>query len=372
MTSKERHEARYQRRSRKRAEKKMAACAEHDDFEKVFSYKNLYRAYKKCRKQVGWKASVQKYITQAPLNVYRTYKQLKEGKFRSKGFYEFDINERGKIRHIQAVNIEERVVQRCLCDNALVPVLGRTFIYDNAASLENRGYHFAIRRCCENLRKHYRKYGTEGYALLFDFSKFFETISHAECKRIMREEFSDQRILAQTDHFIDCFGNVGLGLGSQISQTFALAIANSIDHYIKDVCGIKGYVRFMDDGCLIHKNKTYLLKCFEGIKKLCAELSLKINVKKTQIRKLTHGFTFLKARIMLAADGAVIKKIPHDSVTRERRKLKKYVPFVADGLMELKDVLTSFQSWYAYADNFRSYHTKTNMQRLVTSLFIFA
>ena len=72
---------------------------------------------------------MQKYITQAPLNVLQTYNQLQAGKSKSKGFYEFDIMERGKQRHIRSVVIGERVVQRCLCDYALVPVLTRTFVY---------------------------------------------------------------------------------------------------------------------------------------------------------------------------------------------------------------------------------------------------
>ena len=138
MTSEERREARYQRRIAKRMAKRNQSRAFCDDFNIVFSYENLYRSYKKCRRNVAWKASVQKYITQAPLMVNQTYEKLQAGKFKSSGFYEFDINERGKIRHIKSVTIAERVVQRCLCDNALVPMLSPTFIYDNGASLENR------------------------------------------------------------------------------------------------------------------------------------------------------------------------------------------------------------------------------------------
>lgn len=370
MTSEERREARYRRRTAKRAEKKKAACAGHDDFDTVFSYGNLYQSYRKCRRNVAWKASVQKYITQAPLNVNRTYEELQSGKFRSKGFYEFDINERGKQRHIKAVAIQERVVQRCLCDNALVPVLSRTFIYDNAASLEQKGYHFAIRRCCQHLQEHYRKYGTEGYVLLFDFKKFFDRVSHKLCKYILFKEFTDRKIIGLTCHFINCFGDVGLGLGSQISQTFALASANRLDHYVKEVCRIRGYGRYMDDGYLIHQSKEYLQKCLEDIRKICRMLGITINEKKTHIVKITHGFTFLQARIFLTETGKVIKKIPHKSVTRERRKLKKFVSLVLDGSMTYNDVQTSFQSWRAYARNFRAHHTIRSMEKLFDKLFI--
>lgn len=66
MTSEERKEARFQRRKAARAEKKAACCGQSDNFDWVFSYEHLYHSYKMCRRNVGWKASVQKYITNAP------------------------------------------------------------------------------------------------------------------------------------------------------------------------------------------------------------------------------------------------------------------------------------------------------------------
>ena len=137
MTSEERHEARFRRRTAAREAKRRERNAEHDSFDRVFSYGNLYKAYQQCRKGVAWKASVQKYISNAPLNVRKTEKLLQSGKFKSSGFMEFDLVERGKKRHIKSVHISERVVQRCLCDNALVPVLQRTFIHDNGACMKN-------------------------------------------------------------------------------------------------------------------------------------------------------------------------------------------------------------------------------------------
>ena len=70
----------------------------------------------------GGKASTQRYKANALLNVVDTLDLLRSGKFKSKGFYEFDIIERGKERHIKSVHISERVVQRCLCDYSLVPI----------------------------------------------------------------------------------------------------------------------------------------------------------------------------------------------------------------------------------------------------------
>lgn len=371
MTSEERREARYQRRKARRAEKKAAQCAMCDNFDWVFSYEHLYHSYKMCRRNVAWKASVQKYMTQAPLNVLQTYTRLMNGKFKTTGFFEFDIMERGKKRHIHSVTISERVVQRCLCDYALVPVLCRTFVYDNGASMKNKGYTFASKRLTQHLHEHYRKHGQDGYILLFDFSKFFDRVSHKLVKGILHKEFSDERLLALTEHFIDAFGSIGMGLGSQISQILALASANRLDHYIKEVCGIRGYGRYMDDGYLIHPDKAYLQKCLEGIKAICDELEITLNTKKTQIVKLSHGFTYLKVHYYLLPSGKVVKKIYRRSVTKMRHKLKSFQQKVADGIMTYKDVYQSWQSWRAYAANFNAYRTIQRMGDLYNQLFIF-
>lgn len=278
--------------------------------------------------------------------------------------------ERGKLRHIRSVTIGERVVQRCLCDYALVPTLSRTFIYDNGASMEKKGYTFASKRLTQHLQQHYRKYGTEGYVLLFDFSKFFDRVSHTLVKSILRKEFTDERIIALADHFIDAFGSIGMGLGSQISQIFALASANRLDHYIKEVCRIKGYGRYMDDGYLIHPDKAYLQRCLEGIKAICAELEITLNTKKTQIVKLSHGFTFLKVRYYLQPNGKVVKKIYRRSVTKMRHKLKTFQKMVYQGKMSYDDVYQSFQSWRAYASTFNAKRTIQSMTDLYNSLFI--
>ena len=370
VTSEERRKARYERRVQQRAEKKKRRQKWADDFKRVFSYGGLYYAYKCCRCGVSWKASVQRYIALAPLQVYRTWKRLQEGKFRSPGFFEFILRERGKIRYIRSTVIGERVVQRCLCDRALVPMLQRSFIYDNGASMVNKGYDFAMRRLERHLHEHYRKHGQEGYVLLFDFSKFFDNVSHQVLEEILRGAFTDERIIGITMHFVKMFGEKGLGLGSQISQVLALASANRLDHLIKEKLRIHGYGRYMDDGYLIHRSKAYLQKCLQEIRKMCETLGIVLNEKKTQIVKLSHGFTWLKARFLLTESGRVVRRIYKRSVTVMRRKLKTFRRKLDEGQMRFQDVETAWRSWRGYAEKFDAWHTRQRLGSLYDQLFI--
>lgn len=279
--------------------------------------------------------------------------------------------ERGKARHIRSTVIGERVVQRCLCDNALNPMMTRTFIYDNGASLTDKGYSFSVRRIICHLQRYYRQHGSDGYILLFDFSRFFDNVSHELLSVALRKRFTDERLIQLTEHFISMFGACGLGLGSQISQTLALVSANRLDHFIKDECRMKYYGRYMDDGYIIHPSKAFLQQLLAQMQKLCDELGIVLNRKKTQIIRLRHGFSWLKIRLYLTPAGKVVRKIYKRSITVMRRKLKRLRRHLDDGQLTLDDIYNSWQSWKAYALNFSSWRTVQSMRKLYDRLFVF-
>ena len=346
--------------------------ADADCFEKVFSFGHLWNSYKICRRNVRWKGSVQRYMLRAPMELSKVYSRLHSGKYRTMKYHEFDTCERGKKRHISAQHIRDRVVHRCACDYALVPRLGRSFVYDNGASMEGKGQHFALNRCITHLHQFYREWGTDGYVLTFDFSKFFDTVDHRNVMNIIHQNFQDPQIIKFTENILASYGTVGVGLGSSVSQVIALASANSLDHMIKERLGIRYYGRYMDDGYLIHPTKEHLRYCLRRIKEKCKEMGITLNEKKTHIIKLSHGFTFLKARLYLLDSGRVVKKIYKKSVTRMRRKLKKLRKFVDQGLRSEESVYNAYASWRnGYAANFDSIQVIRKTDKLYCKLYTF-
>ncbi|MDR2952580.1 MAG: RNA-directed DNA polymerase, partial [Treponema sp.] len=301
MTSEERREARYKRRVEKRKAAKEAKLSEYDNFDRITGFDNLYKAYKRCLLGVGWKESTQRYEADAMRNLIETRRKLLNGESVHKGFVEFDLRERGKARHIRSIHISERVVQKCLCDEALVPILANSLIYDNGASVKNKGVHFALKRLICHMTKFYRQNkSNEGYALMADFKRFFDSVDHGVLFRLLDEKILNPRLRRLTKSFIKVFGNgVSLGLGSQVSQVSAIFLPNKLDHYIKEKLRIKFYGRYMDDLYLIHENKEYLKHCLKEIIAICNELKITVNLKKTAIVKLSHGLVFLKGRYSL-------------------------------------------------------------------------
>jgi len=248
-------------------------------------------------------------------------------------------------------------------------MLSRTFIYDNGASLRGKGYDFAVRRVSGFLTQHYRQHGREGYVLVFDFSKYFDTAQHGPVFREIEKSGLDDRLVSISEYFIKCFGDVGLGLGSQVSQIAAIALPNKIDHFVKDVLRMKFYERYMDDGCIIHRSKKKLRECLEHIKRLCAELGIKLNEKKTQIIKLSRGFTFLKVRFRYGKNGAVIRRACYKSIKHMRDKLKVFRRWVDSGRMAKEDVDTSVTSFRGHMRRFNDYFAVQTVEREYRELF---
>lgn len=368
MTSEERHAARRQRRQAKRTAKRIAREEKYGDFDKVFNYRNMYKAYLDIRKGVMWKASVQRYANCPSIQIQRTLGRLRRGTYRSGGFHCFTINERGKQRDIRAVNTEERNIQRCLCDHCLVPLLENSFVYDNSATRKGKGYHFAIKRLRRYLTRHIRRYGVSGYILIYDFKNFFGSIPHDLVKSIVDKKIPDERLKTLIYHLIDCFGDVGLGLGSQISQILSLSVGDLFDHIIAEKCQMGSHARYMDDGYIIHESKEALQECLKVLYETAEMFGLKLNSKKTFIIPIKHGFTILKKRFSFAKTGKIIMKICRESVTHERRRLKKLRKKVDEGKMTFQEIYPSLQSWRSYAKFGNNHRTIRNMEMYYQNL----
>lgn len=349
MNSKERHEARYQRRVAARQAKREAYSKSFGNYEDVFSYKNLYEAGKNCCKGVMWKNSTQSYAARMVTNTASTHDTLMKREFKSRGFHDFDLIERGKLRHIRSVHISERVVQRCLCDNILVPTFSHSFVYDNAASLKGKGVDFAMDRLDTHLHRFYRKHGADAvskaYVLTGDFSDFFNSAPHGIIYKETERRIHDPDVRRLACQFMEDFGNRGFGLGSQVSQIDALMVASPLDHFIKEKLRIKHYGRYMDDFYLIHEDKEYLRYCMEQIKIQCEKYGFVLNKKKTRIAPLRNGVKFLKTKFFLTETGRVVRKMNPKSPIKMRRKLRIFHRWIDEGKFTLKDVETAYQSW---------------------------
>lgn len=370
MNSTERRQARYERRKAKREIAKIKRNEGHD-FQKVSEFGSLRKSFYKARRGTNWKASVQRYGCNVLRNSYQQSQKLKKHMDIRKGFIEFQLNERGKTRHITSVHISERVVQKSTCDYGIVPVMEKSLIYENGASQAGKGTEFDAQLLIKHLRRHYRKSGfkNSGYILLGDQHNFFGSMNHDWVNQTMDSMITDKELVERTMEFITPFKE-GLGLGSQVCQINAVAYSNKIDHFIKDELRCEFHAKYMDDWYIITDTKEEAQRYLKLISEKYSEIGIEMNTKKTQIVKLSHGFTWLQDRYYLTESGKVIRKASHKSIVRARRKLKKLAKFYNDGIVQYDTIVSVYASFRGYMKRKNGHETKRSMEKLFNELFI--
>jgi retron-type reverse transcriptase len=206
----------------------------------------MFKSADQCIKTVRWKKATQQFEVTRYMHAITLRDAVLNHTFKSTGYKNFTIQERGKTRHIQAVSIKERVVQKCLCAHGLKPILVPTFIATNCASIKGRGLKYAIDSLTQQLVRHYRQYGLQGGIYTFDVHGYFDHIDHDILLRKLEHIIYDKEIYALTKYFIERFDH-GLGLGSEVSQLCAGYYLNDMDHIIIEQYHIIGYGRYNDD-----------------------------------------------------------------------------------------------------------------------------
>ena len=195
---------------------------------------------------------------------------------------------------------------------------------------------------------------------------------------LIKSKFDDKRFSEYVAQQIKHYGEIGLGLGSELNQIYAVSVPNRLDQFIKTKLRIKFYHRYNDDFYVFCETKADAWRILDKICVILAKLKINLNKLKTQIVKLSHGFTFLKKRYWLSDSGKVIIKHCNKNITRERKKLKSFYKM---GL-SYDIVSQQYQSWRGYLKSMDStsknyskrykyeYRTIVAMDKLYNELFV--
>lgn len=378
------------------------------EYADIYDANNLFDAYRKAKRGSAWKESVQRYEISLLLNLYDAQNALKDHTYKHKDFVEFDLRERGKVRHIKSTHISDRVIQRCACDQVITPSLRKYLIYDNGASLEDRGVDYARRRLVCHLQRYYRKHGNKGYILLLDCSKFFDNLDHEEIKRRATvklpedcQDFFNQliekfevditgvppEVAYEMQHGVyNSFEYLkypkvkvpaderimlkkSVGIGSQISQDCGVFLPTYVDNYVKIVRGMKFYGRYMDDSYIIHEDKEFLKQIRDELIQKYKDIGITINMKKTQICRIDKGFTWLQTKYRVTETGKIIRRYSHKNTVRLRRKLKSLKRKMENGVVPYEDIELMYKSCRGGIEKYDAHQTIRNLDQLYYELF---
>lgn len=257
-------------------------------FQRVASYDNLYCAYELARKGKRWQRDVKAFETDVEGHLLRLQEALLHHTFHTSAYRTRKIFE-PKERTIYILPFyPDRIVQHALM-NIVEPIWDGLMLADSYACRKGKGLHAGSRRTMGMVRRN-------AYCLKCDISKFYPSIDHDVMMRIIERKIKDKDVLWL---FSDILGSVPGGknvpIGNYTSQWMGNLYLNQLDTYVKQVLGVRDYIRYCDDFLLFHDDKKQLGEWAEAVQHFCAE-RLKLRLSKCDVFPTSHGVDFLGYR----------------------------------------------------------------------------
>lgn len=194
----------------------------------------------------------------------------------------------------------------------LAPTFEAGFLPQHYAVGEGRGPLRAVLRYLRFARQH-------RFRLQLDIRRYFPSIVHGTLYGLFAHRLRDGRTLALLEDFLWQGGRVyqaplarealglagdplpvgcGLPIGSYISQWSGALYLDGLDHFIKRVLRIPGYLRYMDDFVLFSDDAPQLERAREQVRGwLATERGLSLNAKRGVVQANQDAGIFLGFRV---------------------------------------------------------------------------
>ena len=314
-------------------------------------------------------------------NIFLIREHLKKELYEP-GTYNIFFVKEPKIRVVMSQNMYDKVINHLVSYYILRPAILPCLIEQNVATREGKGTDYGIKLMKRYLNK-IKFQSNQFYVLKFDISKYFYNINHDVLKCLLYKKIKDKKALniifkiidstnesyineeinklinyyrknITNDKIMDELEKIpfykegkGLPIGNMTSQILAIFYLNDLDHFIKERLRIKYYIRYMDDGVLIHRDKNYLKYCLKEIKfKIEKEYKLTLN-KKTKIYSSNEKIEFLGFIYYLKNQKLIVKV-----KTQTKRKFKRKIKSLRSVDNEkYEHVLASYQGHLKYANS---------------------
>lgn len=343
-------------------------------YPQICQFDNLLLAAKRATRGKSLYPNVLEFNYELETNLFQLQHELMTFSYQPGSYRTFYIYE-PKKRLISAAPFRDRVVHHALC-NIIEPLFERSFIDDSYANRLGKGTHRAIRRLQSFMRKN-------RYVLKLDIVKYFPSIDHELLKAEIRRVISDPETLWLIDLILDNSNpqetviqhfpgddllaplerRRGLPIGNLTSQFFANVYLNRFDHYVKEILRCRYYIRYVDDSVILSNYREQLWENLCAVKDYLGNFRLKVHDRKSQIRPVTSGVTFL---------GQVVypyhRLLKDENVKKFTRKMKRFVKDYANGEISLPEIDASVQSWLGHARQANTYQ----LRRSILKKFVFS
>jgi retron-type reverse transcriptase len=318
------------------------------------SFENIFHAY---RAASGGKWELEFYA-ELEIKIITLINELQWEMYKPRPYRSFYVYE-PKKRLISAPAFRDRVVHHAITQVAS-PLFENKFIGETFACIVGRGTHQAAALARKHAKQARRNWGNF-YILKCDIASFFPSIDHAILESIICKTIYDKRLFKLISVVIQSYESPerdgkGMPIGALTSQLFANVYLDLLDHYVKEICRVKYYIRYMDDFIILHNDKNYLHELLGKIENYLHD-NLKLNLNpKTGVFPISQGIDFCGYRIWPAH-----VKPRKTTVKRAKKRLKKYAKLYRKNPVILDRAKASIQSFLGHMKHCSGYKTTVSL-----------
>lgn len=240
-------------------------------YEQIYSIFNLELADQLAGKGKTKTYGVITHRADQQMNLLKLQRMLMDKTYRTSKYQVFKVYEPKEREVYRLPYFPDRIAHHAIM-NVLEPIFVRSFTTDSYSCIKGMGLHKASRRLAKALKDtSYSK-----YCLKLDITKFYPSVDHDILKSMLRRKFKDEDLLWLLDEIIDSAD--GLPIGNYLSQYLANFYLTGLDHWLKEVKGVRYYFRYADDIVILAPDKKMLHQLRTDIAEYL-ETNLKLRVK---------------------------------------------------------------------------------------------
>lgn len=323
--------------------------------DKILSLQNFIEAEYNARKGKNHTYGVQRFDRRDDLTLENIIDSMKDCNYRTSDYHIFKIYEPKERLIYQLPYYPDRIVHHSIM-NVMEPIFVKWFISNSYACIKERGIH---KMASDIERVLYRDKTNTVWCLKLDIHKFYPNIVQDELINTMKQKIKDKWLLQILSEII-CSTDRGVPIGNYLSQFFANAYLNKIDHWIKEVLKVKYYYRYCDDIVILGKDTKTLYKIYRLVNQKLSFIGLYL--KKPRLFPtdcgidfvgyvFRHNYTLLRKKMKLRFKKAV-RKYNTTGYNKYKRKISSYYGWLAhcDGIhllkSNIKDLYYGFKKHY--------------------------
>ena len=299
---------------------------------------NLWLAWRQAAKGKRRRANVARFSLGLEMALVQLACELREGTYRPGGYRQFTIHD-GKPRRIAAAPFRDRVVHHALMQ-VVEPLFEAVLLPHCWACRKGKGTHGAVR----TYQRWARRYA---YALKMDVAQYFASIDQGRLLAKVGAIIQEPKVVALFARIIGSYETApgkGLPLGNLTSQILGNLYLHEVDCLITEQWGHTAYLRYVDDLIVLDDEKRRLWALCEAVGTHVQQEGLALHPRKISVTPTRSGVDVSGYRVFPRH----IRLRPGNGY-RARRRLKRKVGLVAQGLLRAPELQAALQAWLGHA-----------------------